>query len=285
MSSRLMPPNVGSSATMTSTSLSASRLSDLDVEHVDAGELLEKAGLAFHDRLAGERADIAETEHRSAIGDDADEIGARGECGCFGWVVLDGEAGVGDARRVGQGEVELVGQSLGRRHRDFAGCRQAVVLERSLAQLFFHGVVLFLLAQYPALERGEGRGEGKTLPLELVLPSPWLAPRRGRGEGCYFFFIGGKSVQVPSKTSAAIPINSLNVGCGWIVWPMSPGSQPISTARQISLMRSPACVPTMPPPMMRCVASSTISLVKPSSRPLAMARPEGRPREHRLCRS
>jgi hypothetical protein len=49
---------------------------------------------------------------------------------------------------------------------------------------------------------------------------------------------------------------------------------PISMARQISPIRSPACVPTMPPPTMRCVASSNSSLVKPSSRPLAMARPE-----------
>ena len=41
-----------------------------------------------------------------------------------------------------------------------------------------------------------------------------------------------------------------------------------------SLIRSPAWVPTMPPPRMRCVSASKISLVKPSSRPLAMARPE-----------
>ncbi len=72
----------------------------------------------------------------------------------------------------------------------------------------------------------------------------------------------------------AMPIDSPSVGCGWMVLPMSAGSQPISIARQISLIRSPACVPTMPPPITRCVASSKISLVKPSSRPLAIARPE-----------
>ena len=35
-------------------------LGELDVEHVDAGELLEQAALALHHRLAGERTDVAE---------------------------------------------------------------------------------------------------------------------------------------------------------------------------------------------------------------------------------
>ena len=52
---------------------------ELDVEHVDVGEFLEEAGLAFHHGLAGERADVAEAQHRGAVGDDRDEIAARGE--------------------------------------------------------------------------------------------------------------------------------------------------------------------------------------------------------------
>ncbi len=47
-------------------------LVQFDVEYVDAGELLEEAGLALHHRLAGERADVAEAEHRGAIGHDRD---------------------------------------------------------------------------------------------------------------------------------------------------------------------------------------------------------------------
>ena len=47
---------------------------DLDVEHVDAGEFLEQDRLAFHHRLGGERADIAEAEHGGAVGDDGDEV-------------------------------------------------------------------------------------------------------------------------------------------------------------------------------------------------------------------
>src|SRR6266852_573550 len=87
-------------------------------------------------------------------------------------------------------------------------------------------------------------------------------------------FDGGRSVHTPSYSSAAIPIDSLVVGCGWIVLPISTASALISMASAISLMRSPAPAPTMAPPITRCVSSEKISFVKPSSRPLAMARPE-----------
>ena len=52
-------------------------LVDLDVEDVDAGELLEQDRLALHHRLGGERADVAEAEHGGAVGDHGDEILAR----------------------------------------------------------------------------------------------------------------------------------------------------------------------------------------------------------------
>ena len=54
-------------------------LSNLDVEHVNACELLEQCRLAFHDGLARQRTDGAETEHGRAIGDDADQIAASGK--------------------------------------------------------------------------------------------------------------------------------------------------------------------------------------------------------------
>ena len=59
-----------------------------------------------------------------------------------------------------------------------------------------------------------------------------------------------------------------------MVLPMSVASAPISTASASSLIRSPAPVPTMPPPTTRWVSASKISLVKPSSRALAIARPD-----------
>jgi hypothetical protein len=57
--------------------------------------------------------------------------------------------------------------------------------------------------------------------------------------------VGG---QLPCATSAAMPMLSPSVGCGWMVLPMSTASAPISMASAISPIMSPACVPTMPPP-------------------------------------
>ena len=63
---------------MISTSFSGSFLVDLDVEHVDARELLEKDALALHHRLAGQRPDVAQAEHRRAVGHHANQVAARG---------------------------------------------------------------------------------------------------------------------------------------------------------------------------------------------------------------
>ena len=95
-------------------------LVDLDVEGVDAGELLEQDRLALHHRLGGERADGAEAEHGGAVGDHADQIAARGEVGGLGRVGDDQLAGGGDARRIGERQIALVGQRFGRDHRELA---------------------------------------------------------------------------------------------------------------------------------------------------------------------
>ena len=103
---------------------------DLDVEHVDAGEFLEQHALAFHDRLGGQRADVAQAQHRGAVGDDRDQVAARGVFIGVGRVLDDFFARRGDARRIRQGQVALVQQLLGRGDADFAGAREFVVFER-----------------------------------------------------------------------------------------------------------------------------------------------------------
>ena len=110
---------------------------DLEIEDVDIGELLEEVPLALHHRLSGHRADVAEPEHRGAVGDDADEIALRGVgVGELG-VALDLEARLGDARRVGEREVALVGERLGGNDRDLSRAAVRVVVEGVLA--FGHG--------------------------------------------------------------------------------------------------------------------------------------------------
>ena len=102
-----------------------------------------------------------------------------------------------------------------------------------------------------------------------------------------YFLLGGKSVQLPCATSAAMPMLSPSVGWGWMVLPMSTASAPISIAKAISPIMSPACVPTIPLPKILpwprpawplpyspSGKSSNNNLVTASKRPLAMARPD-----------
>ncbi|MCY1218873.1 hypothetical protein D9M72_308270 [compost metagenome] len=113
---------------------------ELDVEHVDAGELLEQAALALHHRLAGQRADVAQPQHGGAVGHHGHQVGTRGVFGGGGGILGDFLAGVGDARRVGQRQVALVGQRLGRGDLDLSLGGTAVVFQCSEAQLRFRTV-------------------------------------------------------------------------------------------------------------------------------------------------
>ena len=108
---------------------------DLDVEDVDAGEFLEQHRLAFHHRLGGERADIAEAEHGRAVGDDADQIGAAGVVGGGRRIVADGKAWRRDARRIGERQVALVAERLGRLDLELSGNRVFVEIERRLVEI------------------------------------------------------------------------------------------------------------------------------------------------------
>ena len=104
-------------------------LVDLDVEHVDAGELLEQHRLAFHDGLRRQRPDGAEAEHRGPVGHHRDEIRACGQARHLGRVDDDRVAGGGDARGVGEREVVLARQRLGGADRELSRHREAVVRE------------------------------------------------------------------------------------------------------------------------------------------------------------
>ncbi|MNS55454.1 hypothetical protein D3C72_882900 [compost metagenome] len=111
------------------------RFVDLDVEDVDAGEFLEQHALAFHHRLGRQRADIAQSQHGRAIGDDGHQVAARRVFIGVGRIDDDFFARCRHAWRVGQCQVALVGQLFGRRHADFAGARALVILECGQAQL------------------------------------------------------------------------------------------------------------------------------------------------------
>ena len=109
-------------------------LVDFNVEHVDARELLEQNGLAFHDRFARQRADVAQPQHGRAVGDHAHQIAARRVFGRQGWIGLNVQARIGHARRIRQRQIMLVGQRLGGHHGHFAARGLAVVVAGGVAQ-------------------------------------------------------------------------------------------------------------------------------------------------------
>jgi hypothetical protein len=106
-----------------------------DIEHVDAGELLEQDRLAFHHRLGRERADIAETEHGRAVRHHRDQIGPPGERRRFRRVGNDLLAGRGHPRGISQRQVALVGERLGGLDFELAGPRVAVERQRGGAEI------------------------------------------------------------------------------------------------------------------------------------------------------
>ena len=117
-------------------------LVDFDVEAVDAGELLEQNGLALHDRLGRERPDRAEAQYRRAVGHHAHQVAARRQVARFGWIANDLVAGRRHAGRVGERQVALVGEVLGRLDRDLSRRELPVILERCGANfLVRHGTL------------------------------------------------------------------------------------------------------------------------------------------------
>ena len=107
MSSRLMPPKVGSSNWQTLMISSGSCAVDFDVEHIHVGKALEQNRLAFHHRLAGERTDVAQAEHRRAVGHHRHQVSARRVLVGIVRILLDLQTGVGNAGSVGQAEIAL----------------------------------------------------------------------------------------------------------------------------------------------------------------------------------
>ena len=70
-------------------------LGQFDVKDVDAGKFLEQARFTFHHWLAGERANIAQAQYRSPVGNHAHQVGTRGVLGRERRIPFNFETGVG----------------------------------------------------------------------------------------------------------------------------------------------------------------------------------------------
>ncbi len=108
---------------------------DLEIDGVDVGEALEENGLALHDGLGGERAEIAEPQDRRAVRDDGHEIALGGVVEDRVRVVGDGAHGGGHARRIGEREIPLRCHGLGGNDFELAGPALDVEAERLLVRV------------------------------------------------------------------------------------------------------------------------------------------------------
>ncbi len=102
---------------------------DFKVEDVDVGELFEQHALAFHHRLGRQRPDVAQAQHRRAVGDDGHQVAAAGVFVGVHRIGHDLFARRRHAGRVSQRQVVLVRELLGGANGDLARRREFVVLE------------------------------------------------------------------------------------------------------------------------------------------------------------
>ena len=93
---------------------------DAEREGIHIAEGLEEHALTLHDRHTGLRADIAEAEDGRAVGNDGAEIPAAGQLVAFLKILLDLQARLGDARRVGERQIVLRLDRHTRRDLDFS---------------------------------------------------------------------------------------------------------------------------------------------------------------------
>src|SRR3546814_6056280 len=93
ISSRLMPPKLLHQRDGVDEAVGILG-GELDIDRIDVGEAFEQHRLAFHHRLGGERAEVAEAEAGRPVGDNGDEI-------ALGRIVIGG------GRTVGPGPVRV----------------------------------------------------------------------------------------------------------------------------------------------------------------------------------
>ena len=105
---------------------------DQEIHGIDVGEPLEQRALAFHHRLGGERAEVAQPEDGGAVRHDRDEVALVGVVVDAGRVFGDRVDGDGHARRVCERQVALRRERLRRGDFQLAGLALGVELERFL---------------------------------------------------------------------------------------------------------------------------------------------------------
>ena len=116
----------------------------LDIEHIDAGKVLEQHTLALHHRLARQCTHITQPQDRAAVGDNRHQVALGRVLVRIQRIGGDAPDWFGDARRVGEGEIALGAGRLGHLYADLSRARIRVIIECGLVDLEI-GVLVILI--------------------------------------------------------------------------------------------------------------------------------------------
>ena len=106
---------------------------DFEIEHIDAGELLEEHPLTLHDRLRRARTDVPQTEYRCPIRHYRDQISSCCVLEYRVRIIADFETGGRHSRSIRERQLSLRIERLGGNNLDLPGPARSVVLEGRLA--------------------------------------------------------------------------------------------------------------------------------------------------------
>ena len=133
MSSRLMPPTVGSRSWQKRMTSSGSSEPTSRSKTSMPAKRLKRTPLPSMTGFDGQRPDVAQPQHGRAVRDDRDQVAAGRVLEDVLGIRVDLPARLGHARRVGEREVTCRGDRLGGHDFDLSGTALRVVVEGFLA--------------------------------------------------------------------------------------------------------------------------------------------------------
>ena len=116
-----------------------------NVKHIDIGEFFEQYAFAFHHRFAGFRANIAQPQHRCAVGHHGNQVAACGVFIGFHRVGMDFHTRCGNARRIRQCQIVLRGQRFGWGNLNFARHGEFVEIQGGFFDMLIHNSIFLSL--------------------------------------------------------------------------------------------------------------------------------------------
>ena len=116
-----------------------------DIHRVDARKALEQDAFALHDRLAGQRPQVAQAKNRATVRNDRNQVALAGIAVRIFRFAGDFANRLGNAWAIRQGQVPRCRSGLGQLHGELTGNRFSVIIQSCLFVCIRHGQGLISL--------------------------------------------------------------------------------------------------------------------------------------------